>query len=180
MKPFAKRQRTFYLFVGALGLIGVALGGTFFKAEAGNELTAGTVSVLNRPTQASDKLPPAVLALPSARQFRAGGRLAQVTTRGDSLYVVPGEANDICLVIVRSDEITTDCASRSILRTAGLILSESDDSGTSNVFGIVDNSVVDAAGVAPRSNTFAAYGVNASAVTVRTATDSRTLDLGSP
>lgn len=114
--------------VGLVG-IGVLIGAVVFGTVAVNARTDSTqppadakISLLERPATAADALPSEVAKSPVAVRFAdpAGARLAY-NANGRRIYVVPGQEDTLCRVIITGTGanrvIATGCPPRDLVLT---------------------------------------------------------------
>jgi hypothetical protein len=136
------RRRPFSVVLAVLSIGGVLAGFTF---TANNARTTGVVplgtenvSLLARPRTPNDGLPERVRSSASDLADINASRLAD-TADSRAVYVVPGTAGRICLVVSNSldSSIAVTCAARSLLVTGSVLLSWPQPDGTENIIGVV-------------------------------------------
>lgn len=170
------------IIIVGLGLAVAAALGVWIigRAEATPEISAGTVSVLERARGASDVLPTRVLESPAAKfMVSTQTRLAQ-TAAGRKLYVTPGADGGFCLIVSDGEDTLASCGDHSMLRTSALYLSRPNALKREiDVFGLVGDGVTEANGVPVVGNTFAIIGSKSRELKISAGPSSVVIDLTS-
>jgi hypothetical protein len=152
------------------------------------KIGSGSVAALARSARAADRLPARVLAYPfAARNFSspagAGSRLLK-TDGSLTLYTVPGKAGTLCLVEVDDAAQTTggSCADRDVLLTGSILIADLGEDGRIQVVGLVGDghTYAEANGrrVGVDGNAFVLRGVEGDSVTIGSATETQTIEVG--
>jgi hypothetical protein len=133
----------------ALGILLVAVAAAVFgvarpiigAARPASEFDGGVLSVLDRPQQPTDAIPPRVLALPTARDdlaYPVISRLALGSPDGD-VFVARGTGNRVCAVVTEVDLSAIDCADAKLLARGKFTVLTQNPDGSWDVVGVVDD-----------------------------------------
>lgn len=191
MVTVQRRSKLRLLALAGIAAAAVITAATSQVGRGGGDRTqigTGSVAALARSARAADALPAQVLSYPfAARNFAsptgAGSRLLQ-TDGSLRLYTVPGKAGMLCLVEVDNAAQTAGaaCADRGVLLTGSIFMADRSENGRLDVLGLVGDghTYAEANGkrVGIEGNSFVLRGVEGDSVTVGSAAETQTIEVG--
>jgi hypothetical protein len=183
MKRYLARAATYCSILGAVAAASVVV---IASSASGQTSPVVKLSILDRAASASDVLPAYVTSAPFAEQFASPDAARLASTRAmRSIYVVPGKAGTICLVVAEpaTETVMADCAARDLLVNGSIYLSMPHNNGTFDVVGVVADGhtaaqAADDRAVAVANNVFALDGLTDQHIKLATGSKLTDFDLG--
>jgi len=162
----------------ALGAYAALVGSD--DAEGVGSFTDGRVSILERPAAPADRLPESVLDSSFPERHLSSGehaRFAQAAF-GRLIFVAPGKADQICLIVVLGDAGGATCGDRGALKNIPIYLARPNPDGTQDVFGLVADGATKVGDAYVKANTFAMDDVPSGEYEMHSANGSRKVQIG--
>jgi hypothetical protein len=183
MKRYFGRVAIYCSILGAVAAVSVVV---IASSASGQAPPVVKLSILDRPASGNDALPAYVTSIPFAEQFASAEAARLAGTSGmRSIYVVPGKAGTICLLVIEpADEaVMADCAARDLLVNGSIYLSMPHSDGTFDVVGVLADGhtavqAADGRRATVANNVFALDGLTDQHIKLATGSKLTDFDLG--